>query len=95
MNITKDLIARVEAYRETNKNPCKNYATEAAAEKVAEEAAQKIADYFEVSKPCRYVVVFNPAWGRWIIGFDMTEMLSRPRTGGYLGIVAQMGHFSF
>lgn len=99
MNIAKDLIARVEAYRKDNKNPCKNYATEAKAEAVAAKLAQDYANYFaigETQHACRYVVVFNEAWGRWIVGFDFTELLARrTSTGGYVGIAAQNGFYTF
>lgn len=88
MNIIATLIARVEEYRATNKTPCKNYATQAIAEKATAEMAKKAAVYLtgrENEEPARYVVVFNEAWGRWIGAIDMTEMLRRPGAGGYIG----------
>jgi predicted ATPase len=101
MNIAKELIARVEEYRATNKTPCKSYATEAKAEAVAKELAVKYAAYFcahrfETQNPCRYIVVFNEAWGRWIVGFDFSELLSRTSsTGGYIGIASKDGFYSY
>lgn len=93
MNVAAELIARIEAYRATNAKPCKSYATEAKAEAVAAEYAQRFANYFAVGETqhaCRYVVVFNAAWGRWVIGFDFTELLGRKTsTGGYVGIASQ------
>lgn len=90
MNIVKSLIARIEDTRLENKNPCKNYATEAAAEKATAKMAMDAATYF--TKPgvevrsARYVVVFDEAWGRWVGGIDLSELLARPTsTGGYLG----------
>ena len=101
MNITASLIARIEEYRATNKHPCKNYATEAAAERVASSFAATLALHHDRSetnqqKPCRYVVVFNEAWGRWVIGFDLTELLSRSTSvGGYVGLAGDAGFFTF
>jgi predicted ATPase len=101
MNIAKDLIARIEDYRATNKKPCKSYATEAKAEEVAQALAVKYAAYFcstrfETQNPCRYIVVFNEAWGRWVVGFDFSELLSRnSSTGGYIGIASKDGFFTY
>jgi predicted ATPase len=100
MNIAKDLIARIEDYRATNKKPCKSYATEAKAEEVAQTLAVKYAAYFANSKngnaPCRFIVVFNEAWGRWVVGFDFSELLSRnSSTGGYIGIASNDGFFTY
>jgi hypothetical protein len=71
MNIIASLTARIEDYRATNKQPCKNYATEAAAEKATAAMAQAAADYFDMARltgtrPARYVVFYNEAWGRWV-----------------------------
>jgi hypothetical protein len=91
MNIIESLTARIEEYRATNKNPCKNYATRAAAEKATAAMAQAAANYFDVQDrndvpPARYVVFFNEAWGRWVGAIDLTELLKRKNsTGGYLG----------
>jgi len=94
-NIIKDLIERIESYRATNKQPCKNYATEAAAEKAtiaaAEQARIRIAAPTD-TKPVRYVVFFVPAWGRWVGALDYTELLSRKGAGGYIGDV---GFYTF
>jgi hypothetical protein len=91
MNIIASLTARIEDYRATNKQPCKNYATEAAAEKATAAMAQAAADYFDMARltgtrPARYVVFYNEAWGRWVGAIDLTELLQRKTsTGGYLG----------
>ena len=101
MNIAKDLIDRIEAYRETNAKPCKAYKTEQKAEAVAEEFAKVFAKYFARFdtadiKPCRYIVAYNEAWGKWVIGFDFTELLSRETsTGGYLGVASEKGFFTY
>jgi hypothetical protein len=103
MNIVKDLIARIEETRLTNKTPCKSYATEAAAEKVAQQLAQEVAQYFfretrqgDQAQPMRYIVAFNEAWGRWVVGFDMTELMGRQSfSGGYLMVLAQKGFYTF
>lgn len=91
MNVIETLTARIEDYRATNKQPCKNYATREAAEKATAKMAQSAATYFsktgdEQARPARYVVFFNEAWGRWVGAIDLTELLNRPTsTGGYLG----------
>jgi hypothetical protein len=93
MDIIATLIARVEEYRATNKQPCKNYATQAAAQAATGKVALMAAQYFykypnkQDCQPARYVVFYVPAWGRWVGALDYTELLSRPSsTGGFLGI---------
>ena len=100
MNVTQTLIARIEDYRTTNKTPCKSYATEAKAEAVAARLSVRYATYFTINGrevvPCRYIVAFNEAWGRWIVGFDFAELLQRSTsTGGYLGIASSDGFYSY
>lgn len=89
MNIIKTLLARVEEYRATNKQPCKSYATQEAAEKATAEMAQKAANYFiagENVNSAHYMVVYNVAWGRWVGFINLSELLGRPGArGGYIG----------
>jgi hypothetical protein len=97
-NIIDNLIADIEDYRATNKQPCKNYATKEAAEKATAKVAQAAANYFHrfdgEAKPARYVVFFNEAWGRWVGAIDLTELLRRDSsTGGYLGFCT--GFFTY
>ena len=89
MNITENLISRIEEYRATNKQPCKNYATQEAAEKATAKAADAAGKYFDRDgKAPRYVVFFVPAWGRWVGALDYTEMFRRSTAnGGYLGAI--------
>lgn len=90
MNIVQELSARIEEYRATNKRPCANYATEASATRAAEKVAATVGK--ELSRnhdgaPCRFVVFYIPAWGRWVACLDFTELLARKDFGGgYLGI---------
>ncbi len=101
MNQVDQLIARVEAYRATNKNPCKSYKTKAAAEKATAEVAQLAANHFAILRninavPARYMVVFVPAWGRYVGAIDLTELMGRASsTGGYMGICSARGFFSY
>ena len=100
MNLVKDLVARIENRLTETKKPCKLYATEAAAEKVAEEKATAFADYFSRNKqtirPARYIVVYIPSINKWAIGFDLTELINRhDHAGGYVGIIADDGHYTF
>ena len=45
MNIIQSLTERIEEYRATNKQPCKNYATKEAAEKATAAASAKAGAY--------------------------------------------------
>ena len=95
MNIIENLIGRIEEYRATNKNPCKNYATQQAAEKATADAAKASGLYFDRDgKAPRYVVFFVPAWGRWVGALDYTELFKRStHQGGYVGVIA--GFFTY
>lgn len=100
-NIIAELTARIEDYRKDNKNPCKNYKTEAAAEKATAKVAQMAANHFAIdsskdAKAARYVVFYIEAWGRWVGAVDLTEVLARSTsTGGYIGCVSQAGFYSY
>ncbi|CAB4169848.1 hypothetical protein UFOVP1082_32 [uncultured Caudovirales phage] len=91
-NQINTLIARIEAYRKNNKVPCKNYATQAAAEKATAKMAQVAATHFDRDQrddapSAQYIVVFNEAWGRWVGGICLSQLMGRSTsTGGYLGI---------
>jgi hypothetical protein len=89
MNIIETVTARIEEYRTTNKQPCKNYATQQAAEKAVANAAKLAGLYFDKNgAPARYVVFFNQAWGRWVGAMDYTELFGRKTfQGGYVGAV--------
>jgi hypothetical protein len=89
MNIIESLTARIEEYRATNKQPCKNYATQEAAEKATAKAAEAAGKYFDRDgKAPRYVVFFVPAWGRWVGAMDYSEMFRRStHQGGYIGAI--------
>jgi hypothetical protein len=95
MNIIDTLIARIEEYRTTNKQPCKNYATKEAAEKALDAASKRAGEYFDSDKqPARYVVFFVPAWNRWVGALDYSEMFRRKTCmGGYVGAIA--GFFTY
>lgn len=89
MNIIETLTARIEEYRSTNKQPCKNYATQEAAEKATAKAAEAAGKYFDSEgRAPRYVVFFVPAWGRWVGGLDYSELFRRKTcNGGYVGAI--------
>jgi predicted ATPase len=99
MNIIASLTARIEEYRAENKQPCKNYASEAAAEKAAAKMAQIAATHFDRqgradAPPAQYVVFYIAAWGRWVACINMSELMNRSSsTGGYIGICK--GFFTF
>lgn len=99
MNLVKDLVARIERRLTETKKPCKLYATEAQAEKVAEEQAEFLGAYFTNvahPRPARYLIVHIPSVGKYAIGFDMTEVMSRKSSiGGYLGVMSDRGFYTF
>lgn len=98
-NVITNLTARIEEYRAENKNPCKNYATEASAEKATAKMAKDAAVHFNAkgdkgAREANYVVFYIEAWGRWVGCIDMSELLRRPETtGGYLGFCT--GFFTY
>lgn len=99
MNIIESVTARIEEYRTENKNPCKNYATEIAAEKATAKMAQQAAIHFSReqdinARPAQYVVFYNKAWGRWVGAINLIELMQRSTsTGGYLGFCT--GFYTF
>lgn len=99
MNIIDSLIARIEEYRATNKNPCKNYATREAAEKATAKMAQEAATYYDKDdnkevRSARYLVFYIEPWGRWVGAIQLSELLNRKNsTGGYLGFCT--GFYTF
>lgn len=101
MDQIESIIARVEEYRATNKNPCKSYKTKAAAEKATAQVAQLAANHFAILRninavPARYMVIYIPAWGRYIGAIDLSELMGRQSsTGGYLGICSAKAFFSY
>lgn len=101
MNVIESVTARIEAFRATNKNPCKNYATQDAAEKAAKKMALAVAKYHSKysdvdAVPARYFVFYIEAWGRWVAAIDMTELMTRKNfIGGYVGYCGDKGFFCY
>lgn len=101
MNIIKSLTARIEAERAKNQTPCKNYLTEASAEKATAKVAQGCANHFAIiddvdADSARYVVFYVESWGRWVGAIDMTEVIQRSTsTGGYLGFCSHNNFYSY
>jgi len=97
MNTIDTLIARVEASRATNSIPCKNYKTQAAAEKATASIAKMAGVYFDTKgNEAEYIVVFDAAWGRWIGAVNLSELFNRKSyRGGHLGVVSQAGFFTY
>lgn len=95
MNIIANLISRIEEYRATNKQPCKNYATQEAAEKALAKAAQLAGNYFDQEgRSAQYIVFYVPAWNRWTGAMNYSELLNRKTgMGGYVGAIT--GFFTY
>lgn len=96
-NVITELTARIEKRREETINPCKNYATEAAAEKATAAMAATAGKWFDrEGNAARYVVFFNEAWGRWVGAIDLTELLRRSTVmGGPVCLIAHKGWFTY
>jgi len=92
MNIIENILKRVEAYRKTNQNPCKNYATKENAEKATKKMSEIMGRRF-ATEPARYIIIYNEAWGRWIGAIDLSELLSRDNSQG--GYCVTTGFFSY
>lgn len=96
VNVISKLIERIEEYSQTTKKPCKLYKTEQSAEKAIQKIAELCKSHFETNETPRYVTFFVPSLGKWTSAIDQTEFHSRPDCkGGYLGIVANNGFFSY
>ncbi len=96
MNIIASITSRIEASREENKQPCKNYASEARAEKAAAEMAALVAEHHGSAKQANYVVFFVESWGRWVGAIDLNEMISRKdASGGFLGLAPSKGFYTY
>lgn len=100
-NIIATVTARIEDYRKENKVPCKNYATEAAADKAVAKMAKIAAVHFHKANDpeavtANYVVFYIEAWGRWVGAVDMSGLMNRPTsTGGYMGLCAEKGFYTY
>lgn len=100
-NIIKTLTNRIEGYRKENKNPCKNYATEAAADKAASKIAKEAAVYFNKdgdveARSANYITFYIESWGRWVAAIDLTGLLARSSsTGGYIGWIGERGFYTY
>ena len=95
MNVIAHIEAKIETYRKSNKNPCKNYATESAAEKATAKIAELVGKEHE-THTARYVVFYIEAWGRWVGAVDLSEVISRPDSnGGYLALAASKGFYTY
>lgn len=96
MNIITKLINRIEDYRAENKNPCKNYATEASAEKATSKMAKIVGEHHNVNSPADYVVFYNESWGRWVGAINLSELMRRSDyCGGYVGLAGSKGFYTF
>ena len=95
-NIVTSVVARIEARLTETKNACKTYKTEEAADKVGAKYAKIVADHHMCKQPAKYVVIYVPSIQRFTPAFDLNELIRRPEsTGGYIGLLAQHGFFTF
>ena len=96
MNVIQSVTSRIESYRKENKNPCKNYATEAAAEKAVSKIAKMVGEHHMLDHSANYVVFFNEAWGRWNAAIDLTGVITNPKcVGGYIGLACDKGFYTY
>jgi len=95
MNMITLLTNRIEEYRQENKNPCKNYATEQAAEKAVSKIADLVGKYHGTHQ-AQYLVFYNEAWGRWVGAVNLSEVMRRhDYCGGYVGLAGSKGFYTF
>lgn len=107
MNVITDLQNRISRRLTETKTPCKFYKTVETAEKVASKLALEAAAYYSIPfqekkitleecRPVRYVIVWIEEVQKYAIGFDTTELFSRhDLCGGYVGILANQGHYNY
>lgn len=87
-NIITTLKDRIAGYYSMNKNPCRHYATEKAAEAAAQKMAKDAAEYFcgNGAEPADYVVFLFEPMNRWVFCIHLTEVMRRSECrGGYVG----------
>ena len=91
------IIEVVDNWRETNKTPCKNYGTVETAKRAAITGAERYGKYFCTNKnPLKYAIIFVPSWGRYVVGYDLTEAMGRKTfMGGYIGAPNNEGFFTY
>lgn len=97
MNVIKSLQARISDRLTETKNPCKTYATEDKAEQVGVKFAKELGKYFDTTgREARFVTVYIHQLDRWTVAFDFSELLARNTAcGGYVGVAAQAGFYSY
>lgn len=91
MNIVQKLTGRILNRLEETKTPCKNYATEKAADLEGQRVAKIAAEHLEVSD-VDYIVFYVEFWGRWCVAFNLQKAFQQGK-GGYIGICGD--HFTY
>lgn len=87
-----NLTTQFQAAFEENKKAAKSYKKYEKADQVAQEVINQVTQ--EGDPTLRYLVVYLPKLERFCICFLMTEWYNARKEGGYLGLFAQLGHFS-
>lgn len=96
MNIIKHLTDSIDKRLLETKNPCKSYATEASAEKATAKMAKQVAEHHCCDRSAQYVVFYVESMRRWVGAIALNELLGRSGCkGGYLGLCAQSGFYTF
>ena len=66
------------------------------AERYADKLAAQAAEHFDTARPANYIIVHIARFDRFAIAFDINELVNRhDAKGGYVGIFAAAGHFSY
>jgi len=95
MNIITLLTNKIEKRKTETANPCKSYATMAAAEKATSKMADMVGNEHG-TRQAQYLVFYIESWGRWVGAVNLTETLARhDRNGGYLGLCGTNGFYTF
>lgn len=87
-----NLTTQFQAAFDDNKKAAKSYKTYDKADQVAQAVVQQVRE--DNDPTLRYLVIYLPKLERFSICFLMTEWYNAKKEGGYLGLFAQMGHFS-
>lgn len=90
-------VARIIERLNENKTAFKMYASYERATKEAENVVNNALIYYDAHKkiPMNYVVTYIPTVEKYVLIFDLSGFMRNNDVGGYLGWIAQQGHYSF
>lgn len=90
MNFTRHIQNRLKE----NKRAFKLYKDFDRAEQIAEEVV-KMGINTKEDRPMDYLIVYIPDHQAYACCFNQSQALATNKTGGYIGWIGDLGHFSF